>query len=210
MADDDFDIDIYGDTTEQDENPNKDEEGDVKIDDLENTNSDVTYTDKRGGDDDRYEDYVDIKVESRDQDSMPEQQQIKSTDESGQDLLTIPKQAPRQQGVKRKEGSDDRPVDPGATTALLISDLHWWNTDDDIRGWINQAQCEDELKEVTISEHKINGKSKGLVLFLSSVTYYSILLICTISDRLMLSSLRNRPPLRRSRKLMLLVKASSM
>ncbi len=66
-----------------------------------------------------------------------------------------------QQGVKRKESSDDRPTDPGATTALLISDLHWWTTEDDVRGWANQAGCEDELKDVTFSEHKVNGKSKG-------------------------------------------------
>jgi hypothetical protein len=65
-----------------------------------------------------------------------------------------------QQGVKRKE-HDDRPSDPDATTALLISDLYWWTTDDDIRGWINEAGCEDELKDVTFSEHKVNGKSKG-------------------------------------------------
>lgn len=74
-------------------------------------------------------------------------------------------QAPqqRQQGVKRKDapGSDERPVDPGATTALMISDLHWWTTDDDIRGWVRQANCESELKDITFSEHKVNGKSKG-------------------------------------------------
>ncbi|KAJ5114765.1 hypothetical protein NUU61_000524 [Penicillium alfredii] len=63
-------------------------------------------------------------------------------------------------GVKRKE-YDDRQADPDATTALLLSDLFWWTTDDDIRGWVNQAQCEDELKDVTFSEHKVNGKSKG-------------------------------------------------
>jgi hypothetical protein len=72
-----------------------------------------------------------------------------------------PKQAPQQQGVKRKETSDERPIDPGATNALLVSDLHWWITEDDIRGWANQAGCEDELKDVTFSEHKVNGKSKG-------------------------------------------------
>jgi len=92
---------------------------------------------------------------------MVEQQKIKSTDESGAGALNIPKQAPQQQGVKRKGGSDDRPIDPGATTALLISELHWYNTDDDIRGWVNQAQVEDELKDITFSEHKVNGKSKG-------------------------------------------------
>lgn len=63
-------------------------------------------------------------------------------------------------GVKRKE-YDDRPTDHAATTALLISDLFWWTTDDDIRGWAAQAECEDELKDVTFSEHKVNGKSKG-------------------------------------------------
>lgn len=89
------------------------------------------------------------------------QQKISSTDGPSQDQLQPPKQAPQQQGVKRKEGSDDRPIDPGATTALFISDLHWWTTDDDIRGWVNQSECEDELRDITFSEHKVNGKSKG-------------------------------------------------
>ena len=68
------------------------------------------------------------------------------------------------QGVKRKE-FDDRPSDPDATTALIISDLFWWTTDDDVRGWANQADAEDELKDVIFSEHKVNGKSKGYALF---------------------------------------------
>ena len=88
-------------------------------------------------------------------------QKIASTDDSAQDPLHLPKRAPQIQGLKRKEGSDDRFVDPGATTALFISELHWWVTDDDIRGWANQSQCEDELDDVTFSEHKVNGKSKG-------------------------------------------------
>ncbi|KAJ8058537.1 hypothetical protein OCU04_012718 [Sclerotinia nivalis] len=160
MADDEFDIDIYGDTnTEQDAIFKKDDEGDVKIDGVEA--SIVPVAETNGKHEDQDDDYVDIKVSNEKDKLIEGHQKIKSTDESGQDLLNIPKQAPRQQGVKRKEGSDDRPIDQGATTALLISELHWWNTDDDVRGWINQAQVEDELKEMTFSEHKVNGKSKG-------------------------------------------------
>jgi hypothetical protein len=166
MADDDFDIDIYGDTNNEQETPItpaiKDEEGDIKIEGANNEGIDTGNKSTEADEEEQDSDYVDIKVESGNDGHTQEQhQQIKSTDESGKDVLNIPKQAPQQQGVKRKEGSDERPIDPGATTALLISDLHWWNTDDDVRGWINQAQCEDELKEITFSEHKVNGKSKG-------------------------------------------------
>lgn len=74
---------------------------------------------------------------------------------------TAPTDAKPQQGTKRKEIADDRPVDAGATTALVISDLNWWDSEDEVRSWANQADCEDELKDVTFNEHKVNGKSKG-------------------------------------------------
>jgi hypothetical protein len=176
MADDEFDIDIYGDANnESDGTFKKDEEGDVKIDGTEPANEEAVEAESHGvngtngvkgveEENKQDDDYVDIKVDGGDGEKTDsQQQQIKSTDESGRGILSIPRQAPQQQGVKRKEGSDDRPIDPGATTALLISELHWWNTDDDVRGWINQAQVEDELKEITFSEHKVNGKSKGYV-----------------------------------------------
>ena len=88
-------------------------------------------------------------------------QKIESTGTPIRDAVQMPKQAPQTQGLKRKEGPDDRPVEPSATTAIFLSELHWWITDDDIRGWANQSECEDELEEVTFSEHKVNGKSKG-------------------------------------------------
>ena len=92
-------------------------------------------------------------------------QKIASTDASASDPVALPKQAPQAQGISHENGSEDkRPVDPGASTALLVSDLHWWINDDDVRGWANQCRCEDELEEVTFSEHKVNGKSKGQVL----------------------------------------------
>lgn len=105
--------------------------------------------------------YEALKSNDRLNDTSPGQQKIFTTDGLSQDQLHPPKQPPQQQGVKRKEGPDSRPVDNGATSALFISDLHWWTTDDDIRGWVNQSECEDELKDITFNEHKVNGKSKG-------------------------------------------------
>ena len=178
MAEEDnFDIDIYGDggdgggdySNEQDTNENENHEN------HEDNKNDATF--EEAGDDNQGKHTAEEKIKQedikdeasqdtklsnghQDQSSDP-QQKIASTDGVGQDQLQIPKRAPVQQGVKRKDTSDDRPTDPGATTALFITDLYWWTTDDDIRGWVNQAECEDELKEVTFSEHKVNGKSKG-------------------------------------------------
>lgn len=70
------------------------------------------------------------------------------------------------QGTKRKSPSDERQIESGATTALMLSDLHWWTTEDDIRAWANAVDAERDLKEVSFSEHKVNGKSKGQVYLL--------------------------------------------
>lgn len=204
MTDDEFDIDIYGDTnTEQEVPVKKDEEGDVDIDGLGGSATEDVKPAESKAEDEEEEDYVDIKLGTTDQDHSHDhnsgpadhQQRIKTNEESDLAHLSIPKQAPQQQGVKRKEGSDDRPVDPGATTALLISELHWWNTDDDIRGWVNQAQVEDELIDISFSEHKVNGKSKGLVSLLISFsmsTSFVPMANLDVTDKLMLSSHRNR------------------
>jgi hypothetical protein len=70
------------------------------------------------------------------------------------------------QGTKRKSPSDERHIDSSATTALMVSDLHWWMTEDDLRAWANSVDAECDLMEVTFSEHKVNGKSKGQVYLL--------------------------------------------
>ncbi|KAL0937952.1 RRM domain-containing protein [Colletotrichum truncatum] len=131
MAEEEFEIDIYGDA------PQDHQDGNNEAYDGQQANGHV--------DDHPDEQKQDHQEEYHEQNEHQDQQDA-----------TAP-----QQGVKRK--GDDRLVDPGATTAIMISDLNWWNTDDDIRGWCREAHCEDELKDITFSEHKVNGKSKGQV-----------------------------------------------
>ena len=171
MAEEDnFDIDIYGDGGEdyqhgepgeeiKIENPPEQTPGDSEASMQPLGNSDSLPHPTSNGHDTHQE----PKVEDSHLQPSDVAQKIASTDESAQDPVHLPKQAPQTQGLKRKDGTDDRFVDPGATTALFISELHWWVTDDDIRGWANQSQCEDELEDITFSEHKVNGKSKGWV-----------------------------------------------
>lgn len=64
------------------------------------------------------------------------------------------------QGTKRKE-FEGQSADPASTTALILSELHWWTTEDNVREWIHDAGAIDGLKDLTFSEHKVNGKSKG-------------------------------------------------
>ena len=161
---DNFDIDIYGDGGEDyqqdgigDENVKAEDASEPTTSNTSNPGPDansVTQPVVNG---------TDTSPEMKLEDGNPQDvaQKISSTDDSSHNPVQLPKQAPQTQGLKRQDGSDDRYVDPGATTALFISDLHWWVTDDDIRGWANQSECEDELEDITFSEHKVNGKSKG-------------------------------------------------
>jgi len=165
MAEEEFEIDVYGDSAN--------DHGDSANDHGDNEHGDNDHGNYGGhgenhGDDHGYEgeDGQNTNGEHRrTHDDYREEQRGENNmdDGGGDDPNQSHDAAPQrpQQGVKRKEGSDERPVDPGATTALMISELNWWNTDDDIRGWVCQAGCEAELKDITFSEHKINGKSKG-------------------------------------------------
>lgn len=139
MGEPDFDIDFYGDAdADANDQPRQEERrqsGGHSRDSYDYHSRDHRQRDDEHEDDRRYE-------SSRSDDA---------------------EDPPHHHGVKRKseEQEPDRPIDNGATAAIMISELSWWMTDDDIRGWLRKASCEKEVKELTFSEHKVNGKSKG-------------------------------------------------
>lgn len=149
---DNFDIDIYGDGGEDYQ-----EEGQVQ--DQSRTVSNES-NDANESNDTNMSDPNQSETQVGDQDDDDDQYHPAPD-------TSLPKPPiPAATGMKRKDGPDDRPIDPGATNALFIGELSWWTTDDEIRGWTKEAGAEDELKEVTFNEQKVNGKSKGQVYLL--------------------------------------------
>lgn len=53
-------------------------------------------------------------------------------------------------------------TDPSVRNALYVGELDWWVSDEDIRKIANDIGIPIRLNDVTFSEHKVNGKSKGV------------------------------------------------
>ena len=185
MAEEDFEIDLYGDAPANDgpenhpDGGNKDQgqsrQDDRHRDEDNSHDDDPLHQDNHGNDrhrddsqdrhrDDNY-DYDEEGIKTEDsgfadgQDDRDSHRRQDSRDK--RDSYDEERRSPKQ-GVKRKGSDEDEtPVDRDATSAVLISELAWWTTDDEIRGWVFQANAEDDLKDISFSEHKVNGKSKG-------------------------------------------------
>ncbi|KAK5940252.1 hypothetical protein PMZ80_007672 [Knufia obscura] len=151
MADDDnFDIDIYGDGEGMDE----DSKAYIKEESEKRTKQNQVDISKAPSE-------PKAKQESEAPSTSAATADTKADNSKHPENEDTKPRSTIQQGTKRKGESDERRIDAGATNALLISDLHWWTTEDDIREWAAEAGSEDELRDITFSEHKVNGKSKG-------------------------------------------------
>ena len=167
-ADDDtFDIDIYGDDVQDDQQQ-------PGADYNEPPNGDA-QADHSYGDGTAYDDQEPFDPAA--EDLTANGAQGTTSESAAQDASTtsIPANASSgPQGLKRKAPDDEadgqyqqrpdtRPLDPGALPALKLTEFGWWNTEEDLRAFCSAAGVEHELREVAFGEHKINGKSRGEV-----------------------------------------------
>ncbi|GAA5829551.1 hypothetical protein JCM5353_001289 [Sporobolomyces roseus] len=109
------------------------------------------------------------KVDTRPQIVQPIKREPSSTPASTSTLPTLPGGLPanpltgRVPSTSNNMGMNATGAGNGQYTACFISDMHWWTSDQHLVDLCQLAGVTSVgLKDVSFSEHKVNGKSKGV------------------------------------------------